>query len=163
LFFGEAEDGRHGAAAVAGHEVELATVVGFVLGHGGEPLPSRNGGARRRHAGGQEVGVAGLAEDGQGFGVAAVQVGAHALQTRRKFGPVARVGAGAALHGLRVHEALQPRQVAEQVAEAEGPGHGRPRQVLGPQRLQHAHRAGPGVAPVGEERGGVLDHRCISC
>jgi len=120
-----------------------------------------DGGARRRHAGGQQVGVAELAEDGQGFGVAAVQVGAHAIEARGQVHPVARVSAGAALHGLRVHEALQPRQVAEQVAEAEGPGHGRPLQVLRPQRLQHPHRAGPGVAPVGEEGGGVLEHGWI--
>jgi hypothetical protein len=33
LFFGEAEEGRYGAAAEAGHEVELAPVVGFMLGH----------------------------------------------------------------------------------------------------------------------------------
>lgn len=71
---------------------------------------------------------------------------------------MARVSAGAALHILRVHEALQPRQVAEQVAEAEGPRRRRPLQVLGRQRLQHPHRAGPGVAPVGEEGGGVLEH-----
>jgi len=34
LFFGEAEEGGDGAAAEAGHEVELAAVVGFVFGHG---------------------------------------------------------------------------------------------------------------------------------
>jgi len=45
------------------------------------------------------------------------------------------------------------------VAEAEGPLRGRPLQVIGPQRRPHPHRAGPGVAPVGEEGGGVLDHR----
>ncbi len=71
---------------------------------------------------------------------------------------MARVRAGAALHVLRVHEALQPRQVAEQVAEGEGPGRRRPLQILGRQRLQHPHRAGPGVAPVGEEGGDVLEH-----
>jgi len=89
-------------------------------------------------------------------------VARDALQTRRKLGPVAWVAAGATLHGLRVHEALQPRQVAEQVAEAEGPGHGRPLQVLRLQCLQHPHCAGSGVAPVGEEGGGVLEQGGLS-
>ncbi len=80
LFFGEAEEGGDGAAAEAGHEVELATVVGLVLGHGAEPLPSRHGSAGRVQAGGQQVGVRESAEDGQGFRVAAVQVGAHPVQ-----------------------------------------------------------------------------------
>jgi len=162
LCFGEAEEGRHGAAAEAGHEVELAAVVGFVLGHGPQPLPSGHLGTRRVQAGRQQVGVTELAEDGQGFGVAAVQVGTHAVQARREVGPVARVHAGSALHVFRVHEPLQPRQVAEQVAEAEGPRGGCPLQVLGRERLQHPHRAGPGVAPVGEEGGGVLEHGGVS-
>lgn len=90
--------------------------------------------------------------------MAAVQVGAHAVQARGQVRLVARVGAGAALHVLRVHEALQPRQVAEQIAEGEGPRRRRPLQVLRRQRLQHPHRAGPGVAPVGEGGVGVLEH-----
>ena len=158
LFFGEAEEGSDGAAAEAGQEVELAAVVGFVFGHGPQPLPSRHGGTGRVHAGGHQVGFRQGAEDGQGFGVAAVQVGAHAVQARGQLHPVARVRAGAALHVLRVHEARQPQPVAEQVAEAEGPGRRRPRQILRHQRRPHPHRAGPGVAPVGEEGGGVLEH-----
>ena len=80
LFFGEAEEGGDGAAAEAGHEVELAAVVGFVFGHGPQPLPGSHGGAGRVHAGGQQVGVGEGAEDGHGFGVAGVQVGAHPVQ-----------------------------------------------------------------------------------
>jgi len=162
LFFGEAEEGGDGAAAEAGHEVELAAVVGLVLGHGPQPLPGGHLGPSRVHAGGQQVGVGEGAEDGQGFGVAGVQVGAHPVQACGQVCPVARIHAGAALHVLRVHEALQPRQVPEQVAEGEGPRRRRPLQILGRQRRPHPHRAGPGVAPVGEEGGGVLEHGELS-
>lgn len=118
-------------------------------------------GPGRVHAGGQQVGVGEGAEDGHGFGVACIQVGAHPVQARGQVSPVARVGAGAALHVFRDHEALQPREMAEQVAEGEGPRRWRPLQILGPQRRPHPHRAGPGVAPVGEEGGGVLEHGLI--
>lgn len=74
LFFGEAEEGGHGAAAVAGHEVELPPVVGLVLGHGAEPFPGGHLGPGRVHAWGQQVGVREGDEEGQGLGVAAVQV-----------------------------------------------------------------------------------------
>ena len=84
LCFGEAEEGGDGAPAEAGHEVELPPVVGFVFGHGPQPLPSRHGGPGRVHARGPQVRLHEGAEDGQGLGVAAVQVGAHALQARRE-------------------------------------------------------------------------------
>lgn len=56
LLFGEAEEGRHATASQAGHEVELAAVVGFVFGHGAEPLPRlrlRDAGAGAPSGGGR--------------------------------------------------------------------------------------------------------------
>src|SRR5262245_10068122 len=103
----------------------------FVLDHGAEPFPGRDRKARRRLALACEVGVAQLADDRLGLDVQPIEERQSRVESVGEVSSATLIAARSAGHRLRVHVALDGREVPHEIAERERPGSKRPLESVG--------------------------------
>src|ERR1043166_6101105 len=119
LFGGQAIDGRSRHSPHRQHEIDLPAMMRLVLDHGAKPFPGRDRRAGGRAALRGEILIGQRREDCARLGMQPVVEVEHVLRSRGEIGSTAFVSTRPLLHVLGVHLALDRREVANEIAEAE--------------------------------------------
>ena len=91
----------------------------FMLHHGAQPLPYRNGSSARSNAFFLQIFRRKAAEDGHRLLMQAVEKCHHVFRTIRQFRPVAGIAAGLELSIFRIHIAFDRGEMADDIGKAE--------------------------------------------
>ena len=151
FFRGQAIKWRRGNVQKAEHQIDLATVVGFVLDHGPQPLP----GGDRRAGWGQafpfKVRVRQRPENRQRLKPQTIQESDNRLEALGKVAAASRVAAGASRHRLCIHVALDCGEMAHEVTEGELAGMRGPLDLVRRNTNHDAARTAANGPPIVEE------------
>src|SRR6266566_3899682 len=152
FFRGHAIERGRGDVQKAEHQIDLATVVGFVLDHGPQPLPGGDRGAGWGEAFPFKVRVRQRPENRQRFHAERIQESHNRLEALGKVTAASGVAAGASRHRLCVHVALDCSKMPHEVAEGELAGMRAPLDLVRRNTNHDAARTAANGSPIVEER-----------
>src|SRR6266542_3546228 len=135
----------------AEHQVDLATVVGFVLDHGPQPLPGGDRSAGWGEAFSFKVRIRQRPENCLRFHPQTIQESHNRLEALGKVATASRVAAGASRHRLCVHIALDCSEMPHEVAEGELAGMRAPFDLVRRNTSHDAARTAANGSPIVEE------------
>src|ERR1700704_6243966 len=152
FFRGHAIERWRGDVQKAEHQVDLATVVGFVLDHRPQPLPSGDRGAGWGKAFPFKVRVRQRPENRLRFFPETIQESHNRLEALRKVAAASRVAAGAPRPPLRVHITPDRSEMPHEVAEGELAGMRAPLDLVRRNTRHDTARTAANGPPIVEER-----------